>query len=191
MRLILASASPRRAEILRSAGLFFDVLPTEIDESQQAGESPRALVERLAREKAMAATKHTRGPALLLGADTVVVADEAVMGKPRDADDARTMLRKLSGRKHRVLTGIALLRLPDGMIRTAVEETKVFFSSLTEDDITGYIATGEPFGKAGAYAIQGHGGRFVERIEGDYSNVVGLPLARFQYLMLEMTQPMG
>jgi septum formation protein len=188
MRLILASASPRRADILRSAGFSFEVLPTAIDESRKPGEPPAALVERLAREKAKNAAKQIQGTALVLGADTIVVVNEEVIGKPRDADDARAMLLQLSGRSHGVLTGIALLRLADGVMRTAVEETKVFFLPLTEEEITGYIATGEPFGKAGAYAIQGHGERFVQRIEGDYWNVVGLPLSRFQALLREMEE---
>jgi septum formation protein len=173
MRLILASASPRRAEILRNAGFSFEVLPTTIDESRKPGEPPATLVERLACEKATVAAKQIQGTALILGADTIVVVNEEAIGKPRDADDAAAMLRALSGREHRVLTGITLLRLPEHAMLTAVEQTKVSFSLLTEQDITGYIATGEPFGKAGAYAIQGHGGRFVQRIEGDYWNVVG------------------
>jgi septum formation protein len=189
MRLILASASPRRAEILRNAGFSFEVLPTTIDESRKPGELPATLVERLACEKATVAAKQIQGTALILGADTIVVVNEEAIGKPRDADDAAAMLRALSGREHRVLTGITLLRLPEHAMLTAVEQTKVSFSLLTEQDITGYIATGEPFGKAGAYAIQGHGGRFVQRIEGDYWNVVGLPLSRFQKLILEIAQP--
>jgi len=186
MRLILASASPRRAGILLSAGFSFEAYPTYIDESRQCGEEPVAFVGRLAREKAAAAAQQVNGGAIVLGGDTIVVADDLVMGKPRDAHEAAAMLRALSGRGHRVLTGIALLRLPDRKILTAVEETRVFFVPLTEGDINDYIATEEPFGKAGAYAIQGNGRRFIARIEGDYWNVVGLPLSRFQKMLEEM-----
>jgi septum formation protein len=186
MRFILASASPRRAEILRNAGFSFEVYPTDIDESRQFGEEPAAFVVRLAREKAAAAAQQVDGGALVLGGDTIVVANELVMGKPRDAHEAAAMLRDLSGRGHRVLTGIALLRLPDRKMLTAVEETRVFFAPLTEKDVNDYVATEEPFGKAGAYAIQGYCRRFIARIEGDYWNVVGLPLSRFQKMLREM-----
>ena len=186
--LILASASPRRAEILRRAGFRFRILPTSVDESPRRRESPARHVVRLAREKAFAAALRVRGPAIIIGADTVVVARRQILGKPASRAGARRMLRLLSGRTHRVLTGLAVLRLvqPVGMNRrtrvgflhSAIEETRVMFSPLTGRQIAAYVATREPMGKAGAYAIQGRAGKFVTRIEGCYFNVVGLPLAR-------------
>ena len=181
-RLILASASPRRAEILRSAGIRFVVRPAHIDEAVRPAESPRQLVARLACEKALACARRCTRPALVLGADTEVVIGRRILGKPASRADARRMLRLLSGKTHRVLTGIALLELPAGQrparLHTAVESTRVTFASLTTREIAAYVATGEPMGKAGAYAVQGGAAKFVTRIEGCYSNVVGLPLAR-------------
>jgi septum formation protein len=192
--LILASASPRRQELLRNAGIPFTVQPADIDESPLGGEPPRACAERLAREKALAV--HRLYPqSFTLGADTIVVVDEMMLGKPRDSEDAARMLRILSGRTHTVITGICLVS-PDQrrsldaasaegqsstaeyQLQTASETTLVTMSEIAEEEISAYIATGEPMDKAGAYAIQGMASRWIPRIEGDYTNVVGLPVAR-------------
>jgi nucleoside triphosphate pyrophosphatase len=181
MKLILASASARRAEILRDAGIPFAALPTDVDEAPRSGETVEAMVLRLAEAKARAAVanlKSLKETALVIGADTVVDLDGEVLGKPGSARVASEMLRKLSGKTHRVVTGLAVIRLPDGLARLELEATRVRFASLTTEEIDQYAATGEPLDKAGAYAIQGIAGQFVERIEGCYFNVVGLPLAR-------------
>ena len=172
--LVLASASPRRADLLREAGILFRVAPAHIDEAVRVGESPEAYVERLAREKAE--TVHTASPgAFVLGADTTVVVDDTILGKPVDKAEAARMLELLAGRSHRVLTGVALLG-PADFTRAAVVSTNVTFSRLSDADIAWYVGTGEPLDKAGAYAIQGGAARFVERIDGSFSNVVGLPM---------------
>ena len=178
MKLILASASTRRAEILRDAGIPFSVLSSAVNETPHPNESPQDLVQRLAIAKAELAAARSVGPAIVLGADTEVTLDGHIFGKPRSSDDARRMLEKLSGRTHAVLTGVALIRLPDAERVTFIETTQVTFAALSPEQITNYLATGEPHDKAGAYAIQGHAGRFIPRIEGCYFNVVGLPLAR-------------
>jgi septum formation protein len=180
MRLILASASVRRAEILRDAGYHFSVLSSAIDETPFAGESPNDLVLRLAEAKAELAAARAVGPAIIIAADTEVVLDGHIFGKPRSSDDARRMLTKLSGRSHSVLTGVAVVRLPDAERISFVETTRVEFAPLSDEEIARYLATGEPFDKAGAYAIQGYAARYIPRIEGCYFNVVGLPLARIQ-----------
>jgi septum formation protein len=179
-KLILASSSPRRAEILRNAGFTFEVRATHIDESRLRRESARAHVQRLATAKARAAehAQHKKPAAIVIGADTVVVAQGRILGKPHDANDARRMLRLLSGKTHKVLTGVSILRLPDGKELHHVETTRVRFLRLSAKDIEDYIATGEPFDKAGAYGIQGLAGRFVHSIDGCYFNVMGLPLSR-------------
>ena len=174
MRLILASASPRRAELLRAAGFVFDVQPPGVDERLLPGEAPAAHVLRLAREKALQAGCG-RPDTVVLAADTVVVIDGLVLGKPADDQDAAEMLRRLSGRTHEVLTGVAVCA--NGETSTGLERTEVRFITLSEAEIAWYVPTGEPRGKAGAYAIQGLASRFVDRIEGSYSNVVGLPVA--------------
>lgn len=189
MRLVLASASPRRAEILTDAGIPFDVMPVPVDETPLAGESAEAMCRRLADGKAVAAAARLatlREPVIVIAADTTVEIDGHILGKPASHDDAREMLRRLSGRTHRVLTAIALIRLPDGMKRADLESTSVRFSPLSADEIDEYVATGEPMDKAGGYAIQGRAGRFIERIEGCYFNVVGLPLARLYQNLREM-----
>jgi len=186
MRLILASASPRRAEILRDAGYHFSVLSSAIDETPYPDESPQDLVQRLANTKADLAAARAVGPAILIAADTEVVLDGYIFGKPRSSDDARHMLEKLSARTHAVLTGVCLIRLPDVERLSFVETTRVTFAPLTEDEITRYLATGEPHDKAGAYAIQGYAARYIPRIEGCYFNVVGLPLARLQHALTEL-----
>jgi septum formation protein len=169
-KLCLASTSPRRREILLALGLDFEVIAVDIDESPKAGETPDALVVRLAIAKAQAA----RASAYVLGADTVVVLEGRVLGKPGDADSAIDMLLALSGRTHTVLTGVAL-RTPDGT-RTALSATKVQFREIGRDEALAYWQSGEPCDKAGAYAIQGLGAAFVAAIHGSYSGVVGLPV---------------
>ena len=178
MKLILASSSPRRAEILANAGLPFSVLSSAVDESPYPGETPEALVQRLANAKADLVTARAVGPAIVVGADTVVVLDDKILGKPRSTEEARHMLQQLSGRTHSVLTGVAMVRLPDGERRQFIESTLVHFRPITEEEISSYLATEEPHDKAGAYAIQGQAGRYIPRIEGCYFNVVGLPLSR-------------
>jgi septum formation protein len=176
--LVLASASPRRAELLRAAGIRFDVVAADVDERQHEGEDADAYVRRLATAKAT----HVAGAhpgRLVLGADTTVVVDGQVLGKPLDAADAASMLRRLSGRSHQVLTGVCLIG-PDARADAAVASTTVEFRPLTPSEIEAYVASGEPMDKAGAYAIQGGAGRFVTRIDGDYDNVVGLPVALIQ-----------
>jgi septum formation protein len=179
-RLILASNSPRRAEILRNAGFQFDVRPSHVDESHRPRESARNYVRRLAFAKARIAAVHAKQKnqeAIVLGADTVVVAQGKILGKPSDVKEARRMLRLLNGKTHEVLTGVSIVTVPDGKEHHHVEITRVRFRKLTNAEIEDYIATGEPFDKAGAYAIQGIAGRFVTRIDGCYFNVMGLPLS--------------
>jgi nucleoside triphosphate pyrophosphatase len=172
--LVLASGSPRRRELLSSAGFAFDVSAVEVDERRTNGEAPAAYVERLARAKARAAAAQQEPDTAVLGADTVVVVDDEVLGKPRDAADATRMLRLLSGRAHEVLTGVAVIG--QGGTVSRVERTTVWFAPLSERDIAWYVASGEPMDKAGAYAIQALASRFIPRIEGSYTNVVGLPV---------------
>jgi len=172
--LILASRSPRRSELLNAAGISFEVLAADIDETPHPNEAPDAYVERLAIEKARAVAAMRPG-ARVLGADTTVTIDGEILGKPVDEADAMRMLRLLSGRPHEVHTGVALVSA--GGVRSAVDTTRVWFSSMTDEDISWYVATGEPIDRAGAYAIQGFASRFIPRIEGSYSNVVGLPVA--------------
>ncbi len=186
MKLILASASPRRAQILRDAGIPFSVLSSAVDETPIPGETPAQMVSRLAAAKAELVAARAIGPAIVIAADTTVALDGAILGKPRTSDDARHMLQQLSGRTHSVITGISLIRLPDAEKREFVEITQVYFLALSEDEITQYLASGEPFDKAGAYAIQGLAGRFIPRIEGCYFNVVGLPLARLCKELVEL-----
>jgi septum formation protein len=178
MKLILASSSERRAEILANAGLPFSVLSSAVDESSYPGEAAAALVQRLANAKADLVTARAVGPAIILAADTEVVLDDQILGKPSSIEDARHMLQQLSGRTHAVLTGVALIRLPDGERRQFVESTLVHFRPIADEELSAYLATEESFDKAGAYAIQGRAGRFIPRIEGCYFNVVGLPLSR-------------
>lgn len=189
MKLILASASARRAEILRDAGISFETLSTNVDESPRRGESVEAMVLRLAEAKARAAVASLNSPqetAIVIGADTVVDLDGEALGKPGSAHAAGEMLRRLSGRMHRVVTGLAVIRVPDGNTRLELETTQVRFATLTPEEIQQYAATDEPLDKAGAYAIQGVAGRYVERIEGCYFNVVGLPLARLHRILKDL-----
>ncbi len=186
MKLILASASPRRAEILRSAGFPFTVISSAVDETPFPGESPHEHVQRLGAAKAELVAARAVGPAIVIAADTVVALDGQIIGKPRSTDDARRILEQLSSRTHSVLTGVTLIRLPDSERRSFVETTHVHFSALPREEILGYLATDEPYDKAGAYAIQGRAGRYIPRIEGCYFNVVGLPLARLHHELIEL-----
>jgi septum formation protein len=186
MKLILASASVRRAEILHDAGFSFAVLSSVVDETPMDHESPAELVQRLADAKAELVSARAVGPAIIIAADTEVVLDGHILGKPRTSEDARQMLAKLSGRTHSVLTGVTLVRLPDIERRSFVETTHVHFASIPEEEIRRYLATGEPFDKAGSYAIQGRAGRYVPRIEGCYFNIVGLPLSRVCAALAEL-----
>jgi len=205
VRLILASASPRRAELLRAAGYEFDVVVADVDESIRNGESPSAYVRRLAAAKSAAAlgsdldfreteTVHELSPkrenrdltpTIVLGADTTVVVDDEILAKPRDEADAAAMLRRLSGRRHDVLTGVSLRRGAYEVGR--VESTSVYVAERTDEEIAWYVATGEGRDKAGAYAIQGFASRFIPRVEGSYSNVVGLPVACVRELLTEIS----
>jgi septum formation protein len=185
-KLILASASARRAEILRDAGIQFTVLSSAIDETPIPGESGPEIVQRLADAKAELVAARAVGPAIVIAADTEVVLEGAVLGKPRTSDDAHNMLVKLSGRTHTVVTGVTLIRLPDAERRSFVETTHVHFGAISKEELTRYLATEEPFDKAGSYAIQGRAGRYIPRIEGCYFNIVGLPLARLCQVLGEL-----
>jgi septum formation protein len=185
MRLILASASPRRAELLRAAGYAFEIVVADVDESIRPGEAPSAYVRRLAAEKSAAAQSRVArggGPEraarlqpIILGADTAVVVDGDILGKPRDDEEAAAMLRRLSGTSHTVMTGVSLRQ--GAYELGGIESTTVAFRALSADEVAWYVASGEGRDKAGAYAIQGLASRFATRIEGSYSNVVGLPVA--------------
>ena len=189
MRIILASASPRRAEVLRNAGIPFESMPTSVDESRRPDERPEELVRRLAEAKARSAAARVTagaGQVIVVGADTEVVLDGLVFGKPASAEEARAMLHKLGGRTHSVVTGLAAIHLPDGAARTEHETTLVTLAPLTLEEIADYVSSGEVFDKAGAYAIQGRAGHFVTCVEGCYFNVVGLPLARLYHILHEL-----
>lgn len=200
--LVLASASPRRQELLRNAGFAFTVQPADLDETPRRGERPRECAERLAREKALAVWKK-RPQDVVLGADTIVVVDQLILNKPGGAADAARMLRLLSGRTHEVITGVCVVKPVAGhecslaseekrkdeetpFIKAASATTLVAMRSISEEEIQEYIATGEPMDKAGAYAIQGRASRWIPRIEGDYTNVVGLPIALISELLGEL-----
>ena len=173
-KIILASRSPRRAELLAAAGFAFEVLAADVDETPHDVEDPAEYVERLAIEKASAVFA-MRPDARVLGADTTVTIDGEILGKPASDDEARRMLERLRGRSHLVHTGVAVVSASG--IDSAVDTTRVWFDAMTDEDISWYVATGEPVDRAGAYAIQGVAARFIPRIEGSYSNVVGLPVA--------------
>ena len=177
MALIPASGSPRRRKLLEAIGVVFCVVKPQIEEIPREGEPPASFARRVAIEKARKVAE-AHPSSWVLGADTVVVLEGEVMGKPRGASEAASMLRRLSGKVHQVLTAFALINLAEGRQITGIETTEVKFVPMDETDIRWYISTGEPFGKAGAYAIQGRGGAFVEWVRGSYSNVVGLPLAQ-------------
>ena len=196
--LVLASASPRRQELLRNAGISFAVQPADVDETPLAGEGARDCAERLAREKALKVSQ-ARPEDVVLGADTIVVVDGTILGKPANGEDAARMLRMLSGREHRVITGVCLVRPKfrgqgsvfreqeslSGDVTISSETTVVTMSTISDQEIVDYVATGEPMDKAGAYAIQGIASRWIPRIEGDYSNVVGLPVALVYRMLRE------
>jgi nucleoside triphosphate pyrophosphatase len=186
MPLILASASPRRAELLASAGFRFEVASADVDETPLADESPAAYALRVAHDKAAAAGARSRESRdVILAADTVVVSDGRILGKPKNSDDARRMLRLLAGAVHDVLTAV-VVKGPAGEF-AEVETTRVRFLPLEDAQIEWYVASGEPEGKAGAYAIQGRAARFIDRIEGSWSNVVGLPLATVSRLLQQVS----
>jgi septum formation protein len=186
IHLVLASASPRRAELLRAAGITFDVHPAHIDETVRGGEVPEAYVRRMAEEKARVV--HALQPGrVVLAADTTVVVGSLILGKPADPGDARRMLGLLSGRSHEVITGVTMVAGVDGRMETQVGTTTVEFAALQADDIDWYVASGEPMDKAGAYAIQGGASRFITRIDGSYSNVVGLPVALVWEMLKRLT----
>ena len=181
-RVVLASQSPRRRELLTLVGIPHEVRPADIDETYLAGEQPRAHAERLARGKAAAIHEPD---AVVIGSDTIVVVDGDVLGKPRDEGDAARMLRRISGRTHVVMTAVAVAW--QGRIESAVEEVSVTFHPLSDADIAAYVATGEPMDKAGAYGIQGYGATIVSRVDGDYFAVMGLPLQ----LLVRVLQRVG
>jgi septum formation protein len=180
LRVILASSSPRRRELLRMIGIAHEVMPADIDESYLPGEPPAAHAERLARQKGAVIAAREPG-SVVISADTIVVIDGLVLGKPRDTDEAERMLRQLGGRTHTVFTAVAVAR--QGRVESGVEAVSVTFRELSDEDIAAYIATGEPMDKAGAYGIQGYGATIVERIDGDFFAVMGLALVRMIALL--------
>lgn len=187
--LILASSSPRRAGYLRELGFSFRRVVPAVDETSRRGESPRRYVRRIAESKAGVVSK--RYPRhWVVGADTTVVVDGRILGKPADDRDARRILKLLSGRSHQVVSAIALVRFQDSILRSAISTTRVFFRKLTPDEIRRYVETGEPMNKAGAYGIQGVGAFLVSRIEGSFSNVVGFPLEKFFELWNDADLPL-
>jgi septum formation protein len=186
MKLILASTSPRRAQILRDAGISFSVVSSAVDETPYPHETPQQHVQRLADAKAELVAARAVGPSIIIAADTVVLLDGQTLGKPHSTEEARRMLELFSGRTHSVVTGVSLIRLPEMERRQFIETSLVHFIRLSGDDISRYLATEEPYDKAGAYAIQGHAGRFIPRIEGCYFNVVGLPLAHVVSALQEL-----
>ncbi|MGH7869920.1 MAG: Maf family protein [Candidatus Dormibacteraceae bacterium] len=178
MRLILASNSPRRRELLRNAGIDFEVCPSHVQELRREGEAPEAFARRVACEKALEVAGRFPPGTIVLGADTIVVIEGRILGKPSSAEEAQRFLRMLSGATHHVITGICIARSPHQVVGVEHEMTLVTFRRLDEDDIAQYAGSGEPLDKAGAYGIQGLASKFVPRIEGCYFNVVGLPVAR-------------
>jgi len=183
VRVILASSSPRRRQLLQLVGIDHDVIPSDIDEAISSGELPEQYAERLSREKVEHVAKD-RADSVVVGADTIVVIDEIILGKPRDVEDAARMLRMLSGRSHTVMTAVAATR--QGRTVSAVEIVDVTFLPLDDERISRYIATKEPMDKAGAYGIQGYGATLVRRIDGDYFAVMGLSLVRLVALLREL-----
>lgn len=194
--MILASQSPRRIELMDEAGFTCRVIPADIDETPHEGEQPLDLVGRLAKDKALCvASEHAHAGEIVVAADTIVTIDGVILGKPADAQDAKRMLRLLSGRTHQVATGVCVARAnaagdtAESVLQNFVEVTDVTFYALDEDTIDEYAQSGEPLDKAGAYGIQGKGGRMlVEKIDGDFYNVVGLPIARVARTIRDMQQ---
>lgn len=183
--IILASASPRRSELLRQVGIDFIAMPADVDEAYRGGETPSEHALRLAAEKALSVAGQV-DEGIVIGADTVVIIDGRVLGKPVDRENAVAMLRTLAGRRHQVMTGMAVLGRPSGKMLQRLEVTDVWFRELGDDEIKAYVQSGEPMDKAGAYGIQGKGALFVSRIEGCYNNVVGLPLFALGQMLKEM-----
>lgn len=189
-RIVLASASPRRAELLKNIGLLFEVMESGVPEEEAKEKDPDALARSLAMQKASAvAGRITEG--IVIGADTVVCVDGNILGKPRSREEAREMLNKLSGRDHLVMTGLAVVEMPGGRLLTHVETTRVFMRKLSESEIEWYLDSNEPYDKAGGYGIQGKAGVFVERLEGCYFNVVGLPLAALWEMLNTLSDCFG
>ena len=189
MKLVLASSSPRRAQILRDAGFDFTIQPANVDESLAPGEAVEAYVARIAQAKARAVAGRALAdgtPAIVIAADTVVLAGKQILAKPKDAEDARRLLRLLNATTHEVLTGLFVIRAYDGISFAHLERTRVEFIRISDIDIDAYIQTKEPFDKAGAYGIQGIGGRFVRKVDGCYFNVMGLPLSRLWEILRQM-----
>jgi len=184
-RIILASGSPRRAEILKTVNWPFEVVSPDIDETRYANEDAMTYVKRLALAKAQAVAQRVTG-SLIVAADTTVVIGEQILEKPRDQNDARLMLRELSGQSHQVITGVALIDSATTESKVACETTEVKFATMSPDEIDWYVSSGEPMDKAGAYAIQGLGARFVEGIRGDFFNVMGLPVRLLYELVREL-----
>lgn len=185
MRIVLASASPRRRALLAQMGLQFEVIPSDQDEEAIDGLPPHKLAVELAHKKVESVARMLQGSALIIGADTIVVKGHKVLGKPRDEEDALRMLMELQGQTHEVITGLAVMEVPGRKCVTDYEKTVVEMGSLTRREIEGYIKTGEPMDKAGAYGIQGLGGLLIKRIEGCYYNVVGLPIHRLWTILKE------
>jgi septum formation protein len=188
MKIVLASSSTRRAEILRAAGFDFEIVPADVNESLLPNESAEKMVNRLALAKVrtVASRCQPREPEIILGADTVVLLGDQILGKPGSPKRAREMLLGLRGRDHCVITGVAALALPSQDSLAGVETTRVWFAQMTDAEIDTYVATGEPLDKAGAYAIQGLASRFILRIEGCYFNVVGLPIAKVSEMLRQL-----
>lgn len=185
MKIILASSSPRRKQLLEQIGLEFDIITSDIEENIEKNENAGQLVERLALNKALDVAQRTQTRNLVIGADTVVCKEQEILGKPRDKQEAYEMLKALSGRTHKVMTGVAIVEAPNGKSLVMHEETSVKFRDLSDDEIKEYIATGEPMDKAGSYGVQGKGALFIEKIDGCYFNVVGLPLSKFCIMIKE------
>lgn len=181
-KLILASSSPRRAELMKQIGLNFEIKVSSVDEALLPGLRPPELVERLAESKAAAVARELND-GIVIGADTVVVWREQVLGKPLSEAEAFDMLSKLQGGVHEVFTGVALIDARSGKVLVSHEKTRVFFRAVEEEEISRYVASGEPFDKAGAYGVQGLAAIFIRRLEGCYTNVVGLPLARLSVML--------
>ncbi len=179
-KIILASASPRRQSILKQAGIPFEILISEVEEDWSSQVSPYDVVKSLSMKKALAVNEMVNEPCIIIAADTVVTLHGKIMGKPKDADDAYNILKKLQGRKHAVYTGVTIInKEKDGFeLKNIIDNTDVYMRKMSDAEIDAYIATNEPFDKAGAYAIQEKGSLFIEKIEGDYYNVVGLPLVK-------------
>ncbi len=182
--IILASSSPRRRDLLRQIGVDFDIFPADVNESILAGESPEDYAVRVSLDKVRVVAKKV-GEGIIIAADTIVVFKDIVLGKPVDSEDAKRMLEMLSGKMHRVITGLAVMNAATGVVICRASTTSVWFRNLDEDEVKKYVLSGEPLDKAGAYGIQGKGALLVARIEGCYNNVVGLPLALLDEVLRE------